>query len=188
MSPCKAFNTFRLDDGGGDSEYQLSSRLLMAFPHTAIGLTSHNMCCLLLPLAPALIPTQSLVMLPCVIMCSRQPHTLFQIPSLLSFDNKCLRSYSAFSTFIVGFWNYHNPYRKAFLHLIIMTNSSNNVISCSNLKLFTFAVSESAVFIIKRRKHIIILENKIIHFCMHSIIFKSEIIHKCNIKSSNLKD
>ena len=34
---------------------------------------------------------------PCVIMCSRQPHILFQIPSLLSNDNKCLRSYSVFS-------------------------------------------------------------------------------------------
>ena len=50
------------------------------------------MYCLLLPLAPALIPIQSLVLLPCVIMCSRQPHTLFQIPSLLSSDNKCLQA------------------------------------------------------------------------------------------------
>ena len=39
-----------------------------------------------------LIPLQSFVLLPCLLCALAQAHTSLQIPSLLSYDNKCLQA------------------------------------------------------------------------------------------------
>ena len=63
-----------------------------ALPHTAAGLTSHYMYRILLPLAPALIPIQSLVVQPCIPM-TLYPHLcIFPDTVIVVSDNKCLQA------------------------------------------------------------------------------------------------
>ena len=83
---------FGLTVGGEIVKSDFLSRLSLDI--AALGYQSSNiiLCNYACSKALVLIPIQSLVLLPCLLCALAQPHTSLQIPSLLSYDNKCLQA------------------------------------------------------------------------------------------------